>query len=49
MQQAKILIVDDDHQQRRLLERYLGGQGFDVISVGDGSEMDQKLDATLSI
>lgn len=44
MQQAKILIVDDDRQIRTLLERYLSKQGFVVSAVGDGQEMTRKLE-----
>ena len=44
MQQAKILIVDDDRQIRTLLERYLSQQGFVVSAVGDGQEMTRKLE-----
>ena len=44
MQQAKILIVDDDRRIRSLLERYLGQQGFVVSGVGDGLEMTKKLE-----
>jgi len=43
MQQAKILIVDDDRRIRSLLERYLSQQGFVVSGVGDGLEMTKKL------
>ena len=38
MQQAKILIVDDDRQIRTLLKRYLSQQGFVVSTVGDDQE-----------
>ena len=44
MQQAKILIVDDDRQIRTLLDRYLSQQGFVVSAVGDGQEMTRKLE-----
>ncbi|MBT4181528.1 MAG: response regulator [Candidatus Thioglobus sp.] len=36
----KILIVDDDPGICRMLTRYLGEQGFDSESVGDGEQMD---------
>ena len=39
----KILIVDDDHRLRDLLERYLHEQGFEVKVVGDGKAMDRVL------
>ena len=35
-----ILVVDDDPELRELLEAYLSQQGFDVITVRDGLEMD---------
>jgi two-component system, OmpR family, phosphate regulon response regulator OmpR len=44
MQNAKILIVDDDRRIRSLLERYLRKQDFVVSSVGDGLEMSRKLE-----
>lgn len=37
---AKILVVDDDPELRELLEAYLSKQGFDVMAVRDGLEMD---------
>ena len=39
----KILVVDDDHRLRDLLERYLQEQGFDVKVVPDGKAMDRLL------
>ena len=35
---AKILIIEDDHQIRRVVEGYLQQAGFEVISSGDGTE-----------
>lgn len=35
-QSKTILVVDDEMHMRRILEEYLEGQGFRVISVGDG-------------
>ncbi|WP_393977458.1 response regulator [Xanthobacter agilis] len=40
---AHILVVDDDLEIRRLLSRYLVGQGFRVTTAGDGREMSEKL------
>ncbi|HEX9114287.1 MAG TPA: response regulator, partial [Nitrospirota bacterium] len=34
MQEARILIMDDEEQERRRLEQYLGGKGYDVLAVG---------------
>ncbi|NJK89745.1 MAG: response regulator [Myxococcales bacterium] len=34
----KLLVVDDDERLRSLLSEYLGGRGFDVVSVGTGEE-----------
>lgn len=39
----KILVVDDDHRLRDLLERYLQEQGFEVKVVADGKAMDKAL------
>ena len=39
----KILVVDDDHRLRDLLERYLQEQGFEVKVVPDGKAMDKAL------
>lgn len=39
----KILVVDDDHRLRDLLERYLQEQGFEVKVVADGKAMDWAL------
>ena len=35
-----ILVIDDDPELRELLEAYLSQQGFDVVTVRDGLEMD---------
>lgn len=35
---AKILIIEDDHQIRRVVEGYLQQAGFEVIGSGDGIE-----------
>jgi len=35
---AKILIIDDDHDVCRLLGQFLGQQGYEVASAGDGRE-----------
>ena len=35
---AKILIIDDDHDVCRLLGQFLGQQGYEVASAGDGSD-----------
>lgn len=40
---AHILVVDDDHEIRKLLGRYLAGQGFRVTMACDGREMEEKL------
>jgi len=40
---TKLLVVDDDLRLRDLLERYLSGQGFQVIAVADGRAIDQVL------
>jgi two-component system OmpR family response regulator len=37
--QTRLLVVDDDAQLRELLRSYLGGQGFDVVTVEDGVAM----------
>lgn len=38
-----ILVVDDDHEIRKLLGRYLAGQGFRVTMAFNGREMEEKL------
>lgn len=40
-----MLVVDDDGETRDLLSMYLGGQGFAVSAVADGSAMDEWLAA----
>jgi two-component system, OmpR family, phosphate regulon response regulator OmpR len=40
---TRILIVDDDQRLRELLVRYLGGEGYEVKAVADGSAMDKQL------
>src|SRR5512147_1563710 len=34
MQEARILIMDDEAHERRRLEQYLGGKGYEVLAVG---------------
>jgi two-component system, OmpR family, response regulator len=38
-----ILVVDDDHEIRKLLGRYLASQGFRVSLAASGREMEEKL------
>ena len=38
-----VLVVDDDQKVRRMLTRYLEGEGFQVGEAGDGTEMRQAL------
>jgi sigma-B regulation protein RsbU (phosphoserine phosphatase) len=45
----KILIAEDEPVERRLLEGLLPGWGFEVISVGDGTEALRQLLADTSI
>lgn len=40
---SRLLVVDDDRETRDLLSIYLGDQGFDVSTVGDGKAMDDWL------
>src|ERR1041384_1263417 len=40
---TRILIVDDDQRLRDLLVRYLGGEGYEVKAVADGTAMDKQL------
>lgn len=40
---AHILVVDDDQEIRKLLSRYLLGQGFRVTTAGSGREMGEQL------
>jgi CheY-like chemotaxis protein len=35
---SRILIVDDEHQNRQLLEVMLGPEGFDLLTAGNGEE-----------
>jgi DNA-binding response OmpR family regulator len=35
---GKILLVEDEHQLRRLIAEFLVGEGLDVIEAGDGRE-----------
>jgi two-component system OmpR family response regulator len=39
----QILIVDDEHEIRNLVQRYLGREGFDVVGAGDGTAMHECL------
>ncbi|MGN6282024.1 response regulator [Frateuria sp.] len=39
LRQAHLLVVDDDAEVGALLKRYLGAQGFQVSTVGNGQEM----------
>jgi two-component system OmpR family response regulator len=41
----RILIVDDDPELRELLRAYLGGNGFEVDTAGDGAAMRRSLAA----
>ncbi|MDP6708939.1 MAG: response regulator [Alphaproteobacteria bacterium] len=41
---TRILVVDDDPRVRRLLDRYLTREGFEVVEAADGSEMRRALD-----
>jgi DNA-binding response OmpR family regulator len=38
-----ILVVDDDPGLRELLQQYLSEQGYEVVAVNDGAEMEQQL------
>src|SRR5262245_13470847 len=40
---TRILVVDDDQRLRELLVKYLGGEGYDVKAVPDGTGMDKQL------
>ncbi len=40
-QRQHLLVVDDDARLRDLLLRYLGEQGYDVKTAGDGAQMDK--------
>ena len=41
----KLLVVDDDAELRELADAYLTQQGFDVVTVEDGTAMDAALNA----
>ncbi|HEY0944438.1 MAG TPA: response regulator, partial [Opitutaceae bacterium] len=38
-----VLIVDDDVRTRQLLERYMRGEGFTVMTAGDGRRLSETL------
>ena len=40
----RILVVDDDVEIGKLLARYLGGQGFEVLVAHDGAELRARLE-----
>jgi len=40
---TRILVVDDDQRLRDLLVKYLGGEGYEVKAVPDGTGMDKQL------
>jgi DNA-binding NtrC family response regulator len=35
---TRVLVVDDDKSIRRSLEKFLGGEGYDVVTAADGAE-----------
>src|ERR1700694_5106751 len=39
----KILVVADDPRLRKLITRFLSGEGFEVATVGDAQEMDRHM------
>lgn len=43
VEKCQLLVVDDDPEICELITMYLGEQGFDVTSVGDGAGMDEWL------
>ena len=47
MDTAKILVVDDDADIRRMLSEYLGGHGYRVSAVGDGAAMRAQIEREL--
>jgi len=47
MSLAKILVVDDDVDVRRVLTEYLGNHGYAVHAVGDGAAMNAQLEREL--
>ncbi len=42
---ARVLVVEDDHEIRALLDRFLAGQGYAVSLAQDGAAMDEALAA----
>lgn len=42
-QPPRLLVVDDDRELRRLLDRYLTGHGFEVTTVADGEALEAML------
>lgn len=42
---SRLLVVDDDVELRELIDQYLSGQGFEVVTVEDGRAMDERLAA----
>lgn len=44
--QETLLVVDDEEDIRDLLEGYLTGQGYHVLTAGDGAEMRRQMAAT---
>jgi two-component system OmpR family response regulator len=47
MEAARILVVDDDADIRRMLSDYLGGHGYRVSAVSDGAAMRAQLEREL--
>lgn len=47
VEQARLLVVDDDAEVRRLLGDYLGGQGYQVEGCADSTALRQSLAAQL--
>lgn len=41
---ARLIVVDDEADVRRMLEDYLGGAGYDVCSAGDGIGLRRQLE-----
>ncbi|PKU24859.1 response regulator [Telmatospirillum siberiense] len=48
-EKSRILIVEDDKDLRETVAFYLEEQGFDVIEASDGSEMQARLDESVSL
>src|SRR5262245_7802108 len=46
---ARILIVDDDRSIRRTLEKFLGGEGYDVATAQDAPGAITQTDATTDL